>query len=641
MNARHHGIGFKAGVCTALLALALPLSLGQAAVAAPAVPVGPMAPAIPELPIVPAEFAGNNLLSDAAPAGADVKRPAPFTAARDRIAAFRGERLAVGASVTFNLFPGLTLKGDVTSSSKVMSMRTWRGKLTNTTGYFYAAQAGDAYVAHVATLKGVYEISKVGDGTYRVIELDQSKNREDAPGTLKVGDAKTVKVTGEADDSAARIDIMVAYTPLALAGEGSQSALFARIALAVAETNGGYAKAGVTTRLRLVHIQPTSYTESGDFQTDLNRVVNPYDGYMDEVPKARNGYGADMVALILENGDYCGLATSIRATSANAYTTVSRGCATGYYTFGHEFGHLQGARHDVYVDNSTTPFSYGHGFTKRTKGWRTIMAYNNACLDYGVNCTRLQYWSNPYKTYNGSYLGNSTAKNYAVLNLTDTAVANFRATVIADNFSSSFTSSTSGWWAVDGPWKLSSYNYYSPGVTESWNTAAHTGVYGDVDYSARVKRTGSATSNSLGLLLRGAPTAFQHWSPSYLFVYTPSGSISIWRENADGTETPLYGWTHSSAVITGSAYNVIRVVAVGSTMRMYMNGVAVAQVTDTTNRVGNVGVGFYRAAGDTDSKIYVDWAKASTAAATSLGVTDVPRADAPQKDATSAGLPAK
>ncbi len=631
MKARYRGRGFKAGVCTALLALALPLSLGQAAVAAPA-------PAAPQLPL-PADFTGNNMLSSAAPAGADVKRPAPFTAARDRIADFRGSKLAVGASVTFNLFPGVNLTGDVTSSSKVMSMRTWRGKLTNTTGYFYASQAGDAYMAHIATPKGVYEISKVGDGAYRVIELDQSKNREDAPGTLKVGDLKTVTATTEADDSSARIDIMVAYTPQALAGEGSQSALFARIALAVAETNGGYAKAGVTTRLRLVHIQPTVYTESGDFQTDLDRVVHPSDGYMDDVPKARNGYGADMVALILENTDYCGLATSIRATSANAYTTVSRTCATGYYSFGHEFGHLQGARHDVYVDNSTTPFSYGHGYVKPSARWRTIMAYNNACADVGVSCTRLQYWSNPNKTYSGSALGNSTAKNYAVLNVTDTAVANFRATVIADNFSSSFTSSTSGWWAVDGPWKLSSYHYYSPGVPEGWNSAARTGVYGDVDYSARIKRTGSATSNSVGLIVRGAPTAFDHWHPGYLFAWTPSGSISIWRFNADGSETPLYGWTYSPAVATGSAYNTVRVVAVGSTMRMYMNGVAVAQVTDTTNRVGNVGVGFYRAPGDTDSKLYVDWAKASTVAATSLGDADVPRADAPQKGATSEVAP--
>lgn len=631
MKARYRGRGFKAGVCTALLALTLPLSLGQAAVAAPAAP---------QLPL-PADFTGTNMLTDSAPAGADVKRPAPFTAARDRIADFRGSKLVVGASVTFNLFPGVNLTGNVTSSSKVMSMRTWRGTLTNTTGYFYAAQAGDAYVAHVATPKGVYEISKVGDGAYRVIELDQSKNREDAPGTLKVGDLKTVTTTTEADDSSARIDIMVAYTPQALAGEGSQSALFARIALAVAETNGGYAKAGVTTRLRLVHIQPTAYTESGDFQTDLDRVVAPNDGYMDDVPAARNGYGADMVALILENTDYCGLATSIRSTSANAYTTVSRSCATGYYSFGHEFGHLQGARHDVYVDNSTTPFSYGHGYTKPSGRWRTIMAYNNACSAVGVSCTRLQYWSNPYKTYSGSALGNSTAKNYAVLNVTDTAVANFRSAVIADNFSSTFTSSTSGWWGVDGPWKLSSYNYYSPGVPEGWNSAAHTGVYGDVDYSARIKRTGTSTSTSVGLLLRGAPTSFQHWSPTYMFLYTQSGMISIWRRNADGSESALYGWTFSPAVATGSVYNTVRVVAVGSTMRMYMNGVAVAQVTDATHRVGNVGVAFYRFPSDTDSRMWVDWAKASTAAATSLFADAVPAADAPQKGASSTSAPAR
>ena len=212
MKARYRGRGFKAGVCTALLALTLPLSLGQAAVATPAAP---------QLPL-PADFTGTNMLTDSAPAGADVKRPAPFTAARDRIADFRGSKLMVGAS--FNLFPGVNLTGNVTSSSKVMSMRTWRGTLTNTTGYFYAAQAGDAYVAHAATPKGVYEISKVGDGAYRVIELDQSKNREDAPGTLKVGDrayfpahvddATTWSSSGHDDTRSPELQVLEAFIAL-------------------------------------------------------------------------------------------------------------------------------------------------------------------------------------------------------------------------------------------------------------------------------------------------------------------------------------------------------------------------------------------------------------------------------------------
>lgn len=626
-STRPRGLGVGA-VCASILALVGPLAVSSPALATPKAPV-PAAPLPAKpLPMAPA-FSGNNLLSDAAPQVADVSK-SPSNAAKSRLAAFRGDKIAVGKSVTFNLFPGLNLAGKVTSSSKVMDMRTWRGKLTNSDGYFYAAQSGDAFIAHVGTKKGVYEVSKVGDGVYRVIMMDQSKNKEDAPGTLKVGDLGPA-ANKAADDSRARIDVMVAYTPQALAGEGSLSALYARMSLAVAETNGSYLKAAVTTRIRLVHIEPVSYTESGDFQTDLNRVINPSDGYMDNVPKARNGYGADMVGLIIENTQYCGLASSILANSENAYMTASRTCTTGYYSFGHELGHLQGARHDVYVDPTNSPYSYGHGYVSVPGKWRTVMGYNNKCADAGVNCTRLQYFSNPHKSYGGRALGTSAAKNYTVLNNTATRTANFRAQVIGNDFSSTFNTSTSGWWAVDGPWKIKSKTYYTPGIAGSGvrPSIARNGVYGDLDYTVRMKRNAAASNTWANtVFVRGMPTAFDHWYPSYMFQYTNSGSVSIWRKNADGTETPLWNWTASGAVKQGAQYNVIRVVAVGTRMRMYVNGVAVATVSDAALRVGNVGVGYFKPAGDTTT-MWVDSASLKTSATVALADARISAQDRP------------
>ena len=185
-------------------------------------------------------------------------------------------------------------------------------------------------------------------------------------------------------DSGATIDIMVVYTDDARAAEGSTAAMKARIALAVAETNTSYANDNITTRLRLVHVEEYAYTETGNLGTDLSRLTNTTDAYFSNVHSLRNTYGADMVGLIVENGGaYCGLANAIMATQANAFQVTDRGCATGYYSFGHEFGHLQGARHDVYVDTSTTPYPYGHGYvhtgTTAAQRWRTIMAYDTKC----------------------------------------------------------------------------------------------------------------------------------------------------------------------------------------------------------------------------------------------------------------------
>ncbi len=117
------------------------------------------------------------------------------------------------------------------------------------------------------------------------------------------------------------------------------------------------------------------------------------------------------------------MAAAIKATATSAFAAAHYTCITGYYSFGHEVGHLQGARHDRYVDSSTSPYPYGHGFIPASKSWRTIMAYGNNCS----NCTRIQYWSNPLKTYGGVAMGTAAYEDNArVLNETRGTVAGFR-----------------------------------------------------------------------------------------------------------------------------------------------------------------------------------------------------------------------
>ncbi len=198
-----------------------------------------------------------------------------------------------------------------------------------------------------------------------------------------------------------------------------------------------------------MHTAEVVYTESGNITTDRNRLQNPSDGYVDNVHALRDTYEADVVTMIVENGGgYCGIAyimTSVSTTFENyAFNITARNCATGYYSFGHELGHIMSARHDWYVDaTSYSPYSYNHGLTNPTDGWRTIMAYNSECVARGTSCTRLQYWSNPNVSYGGDPMGvpagTSTAcstgslsnpacdaDNRMTLNNTAWTVANFR-----------------------------------------------------------------------------------------------------------------------------------------------------------------------------------------------------------------------
>ncbi len=95
---------------------------------------------------------------------------------------------------------------------------------------------------------------------------------------------------------------MVAYTDDARAAAGGTAAIKATILTALNETNTSYANSGITTRLRLVHVQEYSYAETGDLFTDLNRFRNTTDAYFSTIHTLRNTYGADMVGLIVENG---------------------------------------------------------------------------------------------------------------------------------------------------------------------------------------------------------------------------------------------------------------------------------------------------------------------------------------------------
>ncbi|TMO90349.1 pre-peptidase C-terminal domain-containing protein [Pseudoalteromonas ruthenica] len=216
-----------------------------------------------------------------------------------------------------------------------------------------------------------------------------------------------------------QIDLLVVYTAKAAQLSGDIDAL---IDLAINETNQGYQNSGVNATVSLAHKAQVNYTEASSSGTDLNRLAGTNDGYMDEVHGLRDQYGADVVVLVNDVNGYCGQADAIGASASSAFAMVDYDCATGYYSFGHEIGHLQAARHNPENDPTNSPYAYGHGYQDPSSQWRTVMAYN--C---NSGCTRINYWSNPNKSYNGTAMGTTTrSDNTRVLNITSPTIANFR-----------------------------------------------------------------------------------------------------------------------------------------------------------------------------------------------------------------------
>jgi hypothetical protein len=230
-----------------------------------------------------------------------------------------------------------------------------------------------------------------------------------------------------ADSNGPVIVVLVAYTPTVQAHYGVAGAE-ALILQAVAETNQAYANSGMVTRLNLVHSVLTNYTPSGDMQTDLARLKATNDGYMDELHALRDSYGADLVSLIQDNGQYCGygyfaVANTNQGYPSYAFSVVHHSCATGYYSFAHELGHNQGANHDTAnAVSGGAVLPYAYGYQEATNYFRTVMAY-----DCPGGCPRRANFSNSDILISGVPAGYAgVTENAKAIDETAPIVASFR-----------------------------------------------------------------------------------------------------------------------------------------------------------------------------------------------------------------------
>ncbi len=230
-------------------------------------------------------------------------------------------------------------------------------------------------------------------------------------------------------DSGAEIDLMVAYTPRAIATAGSEEAIRQLIELGVVETNTAFLASRVQTRLRLVEAVRVDYEEGEvEIGTHLDRLTDPEDGFLDDLHPLRDLRHADVVTLVgTGTRGGCGIAWLMEggdnaAFEAFAFNYVATPCISPNYTFGHEIGHNLGCRHapdDPSLGEGA--FDYSFAYKDPNDEFRTLMAYN--CLG---GCPRMLRWSNPDVGYDGSPLGTAEQNNARSINEVRELVANFR-----------------------------------------------------------------------------------------------------------------------------------------------------------------------------------------------------------------------
>lgn len=306
----------------------------------------------------------------------------------------------------------------------------------------------------IPSQRAIYRLHSLGGNQYEVWRLDPVQlepelcgrvSRTRPPGPPRViveGDDDWQQVDGPdphggdgpespggCGQTIAIIDTMVVYTPAARLAMGSHAAIRAEAALAVELTNVAYQSSLNSARARLVYCNEINYTETGNMNTDLDRLTNTDDGFMDNVHGLRDTVNADLVVLYQNIGSGLGWCPSA-PEHGDGFSTAAWWRAAGTFTHGHETGHNLGCGHSREEEDGPCGPSWGLGwrFTGNdSNGYCTIMAYENETF------TRILNFSNPNVSFMGQPTGNAIgtsmeAHNSWVVAANDGGVAGFEFT---------------------------------------------------------------------------------------------------------------------------------------------------------------------------------------------------------------------
>lgn len=153
-----------------------------------------------------------------------------------------------------------------------------------------------------------------------------------------------------ANDLENNLDVMVVWTKKAECAHGTETEncepddttdekMRALVELAINESNLAFEKSGIDTRLRLVHAyrHPEYVERVNAFDNALTDITFGRNN-MHDVHSNRTKYGADLVALMIHDGQYCGIGWN-GPFKEYMFSVSSWKCATGYYSFSHEIAH--------------------------------------------------------------------------------------------------------------------------------------------------------------------------------------------------------------------------------------------------------------------------------------------------------------
>lgn len=279
----------------------------------------------------------------------------------------------------------------------------WRGELVGRPGStFVLTVHEDSFAGWIFPNDAKYQSLCIqgAPGMYVARELDDFKHQG---AVVEVKASVGISQAGCNDDKN-RIDILYVYDNTASAAAGGDSKARSGILNAHAQANTCMSRSSIATRYVAKTVNKLSYSASRNNTVDLQRLQNTGDGHMDEVYRWRQGWNADLVALV--SGGSGGIAycksSWIWGFSVTGYSSL------GAMTLAHELGHNMGCGHDPANGSCNyKSYGFGHNFQYDETGFPiysrkyayTVMSYasgwGSCSFPWSCSKTRQPNYSSP------------------------------------------------------------------------------------------------------------------------------------------------------------------------------------------------------------------------------------------------------